>query len=72
MSKPAHEIASDAINATVSVVSVRDFTDGSSRYTVNYVSTASRWLCRHRFHSLEEARTGALVLADWLGARFAE
>ena len=56
--KSAAEIASAAIGATVAVTTIRDVTDGSLRYTVSYSSDASHWLCRHRFHSLEESSGG--------------
>jgi hypothetical protein len=65
-----HQIATRAIGGTVSVTTVRDPSDGLSRFAVMYQSRADQWLSRHRFPDVAQADAGALVLSDFLGAEY--
>lgn len=64
----AHQIATRAIGATVSVTTIRDPADGTVRYAVCYDSRGDQWLSRHRYPEVAQAEAGALTLADFLGA----
>jgi hypothetical protein len=66
--RSAHEIATRAIGGIVYVVVIKDFSDGSSKFSVAYQSKASRWLSRHRFPDIIQAEAGVVCLADYLGA----
>jgi hypothetical protein len=70
MTGPAHEIATKMIGGMVYVATVRDFSDGSSKFAVAYQSRASRWMSRRRWPDASQAEAGALVLADFLGAEY--
>ena len=68
MTDMPHQIITRAIGATVSVVVIRDPSDGTARHAVSYESGATHWLSRHRFPDVVQAEAGALTLADFLGA----
>lgn len=68
MTDMPHQIITRAIGATVSVVVIRDPSDGAVRHSVSYDSGATHWLSRHRFPDVVQAEAGALTLADFLGA----
>jgi hypothetical protein len=72
MTSMPHQAASKALGAVVLVAIIRDTSDGTVVHAVTYESGGStRWLSRHRFLDVELAEAGALVLADFLGARYA-
>jgi hypothetical protein len=66
----AHQIATRAIGGTVSIATIRDPADGSSRFSVSYESRGDHWLSRHRFQDITQAEAGGLALSDFLGCEY--
>ena len=65
----AHQIATRVVGGSVSVVLIRDPSDGAVRHGVRYISGVLEWTSRHCFQELEHAAAGADVLSDFLGSR---
>jgi hypothetical protein len=63
-----HQILTRVVGGSVSVVLVRDPSDGSVRHGVRYTSGVLEWTSRHCFLQAEHAAAGADVLADFLGS----
>jgi hypothetical protein len=65
-----HQIITKALGAIVHVAVIRDLSDGSVHYAVEYGSCSTKWLSRHRFADIAQAEAGCLTLADFLGAEY--
>jgi hypothetical protein len=68
MTDMPHQIITRAIGATVSVLTIRDPADGTSRHVVSYECGITHWVSRHLFQDVAQAEAGCLTLADFLGA----
>lgn len=68
----AHQIATKALGGEVFITTLRDPTDGSTKYAIGYSfgNAGTKWLSCHRFPDHEQAQAGALTLADFLGAEY--
>ena len=64
-----HQILTRVVGGSVSVILVRDPSDGTVRHGVRYVSGALEWTSRHWFQEPEHAAACADVLSDFLGSR---
>lgn len=69
MTEFAHQIATKAAGGEVYVSSLRDPGDGTITYVVAYRfgSSGTKWLCSHRFESVDLAEAGAITLSSFLG-----
>jgi hypothetical protein len=73
MTEPAgllpHQILTRVVGGSVSVVLIRDPSDGTVRHGVRYRSGVIEWTSRHYFHEPEHTAAGVDVLSDFLGSR---
>ena len=68
--RSAHEIASAAISAETFLTSVRDPADGEIRYAVGYSGAGRKWVSQQKFEDIDRADAAAIVLAEFLGAKY--
>jgi len=64
----AHQIATRAAGGVVSVLTIRDRSDGSEQHAVVYDSYGERWLSVCRFADASTADAAASVLGEFIGA----
>jgi hypothetical protein len=64
-----HQILTRVVGGSVSVILVRDPSDGTVRHGVRYASGVLEWTSRHCFQEPEHAAAATDVLSDFLGSR---